>query len=131
MENEHIDVELFKLPATLNNYKGMSHRSMRITFDTQENLTDEQIGKIAQAHEKLGHLLFFPDTSKESDMLEIVKNLPVIIRDKEEISIFKRLDSTLYVLWKQKYSDKYQSFNDYKTAQIELIINKYKEELIR
>jgi len=120
---------VLKVPATMQNYRGMSHRSMRITFDTQENLTSDTISQITRQHEKMGHLLFLVEDVKESKILEMATSLPPLEKQKEKKSKAQRLRSSLYVLWKQSHEDKYEEFESFYSLYMENVISNVQKQI--
>lgn len=95
-------MEILKLPATMTKYQSMSNRSMRLQITSQENLTDEQISKITAFHEKFVWLCLFHEKSKESDMLEAVKDMPPLVKEEFEKSPSQVLRGRIFLLWKKQ-----------------------------
>lgn len=120
-------MELLKIPATLSKYQGMSHRSMRMQFDSQENLTNDQIAKISQLHERLVWLCAFHEDSKPSEMAEMIKNLPPLVKEEGEKSPSKRLRDRMFVYWSEKKIG--GDFNTWYVKSLEEIGNQYLEKL--
>jgi hypothetical protein len=118
-------MNLNQVPATASSIRTMSNRSLRISFDTQENLTDEQIGKLGALHEKYGWLCFLPDTQiKEDELL----NLPALPKSLESSkSPAQRLYGALYVYWEQQ--GKSGEFRLFYERYMEKRINEVKEKL--
>ena len=115
--------QLLQIQATMSKGITMSHKSLRLTFDSQENLTDEQIGKIMGWYEKMGWLSFSTAMVRAEDLLA----LPEVKTD-ERKSPSQRLRSVLYVLFEQQGQK--GEFQDYYRTQIEKIIDHLKSKLV-
>ena len=70
---------ILQIPATLQSFKAMSHRALRLVYDSQENLTDDQVSKITANHEKYGWLVFLPEERQITP--DDIKDLPEIETD--------------------------------------------------
>lgn len=117
---------LLQVPSELSKATTMAHRSLRLVFDTQENLTDEQMAKIMAMHNKLGWLCFLPE-ERPIDVLDAV-TLPKLEWDKEEKTPGQRLRATLYVYWEQKKPT--ETFAQFYEQSMEKFINNVKERLV-
>lgn len=117
---------LLQVPAELSKATTMAHRSLRIVFDSQENLTDEQMAKIMALHSKIGWLAFLPEDRK-IDALDIV-SLPQITWEKDEKSPGQRLRAALFIYWQQNKHTK--TFSTFYEQQMEKYINNIKEKLV-
>ena len=115
--------EILQVQAQMVKGTSMSHRSLRLQFDTNENLTDEQMGKMMSWQDKQGWLTFSVPLIKAENLIE----LPPIDPD-EKKSMGQRLRACLYVLWEQK--GKVGTFEEYYRARMENIINSVKEKLV-
>lgn len=84
------------IPATIFQVKTMA-RSVRITVDTQENISSEQLAELFSLYEKIGWFFFLnaPDTEIKT------ADLPKIQLDDGEKSPSMRLRAVLYVYWQQ------------------------------
>jgi len=120
--------ELFKIPATLTKYQGMRNRSLRLVFDTQESLTDEQIAKTTLLLEKFLWLCCFHEETKESEMLELVKDLPQLEVDKDQKTPSQRLRDRMYVYYKQTHSDT-SNFNSWYIDALDKIGQNYLDKV--
>lgn len=97
--------------------------SVGFSVTTQDISVDEQLVLMRQAG-KTGWLLWKEDENPFDD-----SDIPKENTKIESKSALQRLRSVIFVLWKQKYTDKYQNFEDFKDRQIESIIEQYKEKL--
>lgn len=120
-----MEEQLLQIAAQLSKATTMAHRSLRLVFDSQEQLTDEQIARLVALHDKVGHLCFLPEERK-IDTLDVLA-LPPLQFDKDEKSQSQRLRGALYVLWEQK--GKEGSFIDFYQRAMEKIIDQVKERL--
>lgn len=62
---------ILQTPAVISKISTMANRSLRFQVDSQEGLTDEQMGKFTALHEKFGHFVFSPDIVREEDLLDL------------------------------------------------------------
>jgi hypothetical protein len=120
--------KLFTLPAMLTKYESMSHNALKLVFETNENLSDEQKAKASNYHEKLIYLSLLYESSQDSEILQALANLPPLTQEKGAKTPSQRLHATLFVLWTQKGSQ--GDFETYYRQQMENIINKIKELLV-
>ena len=100
MNNKH---QLLTLPSTISKVTTMSNRVLRIEVTTQENLTDEQMGKITSLHEKYGWFCFLPDKEIKPEELIDMPALPKK-RAEDKKSPAEQLHALIYVYWKQQGS---------------------------
>ena len=121
--------DIFKLPVTMTKYESKRNRSMRIILDSQENLADNQLSRIAQYHEKFLWLVLLHEDAKYDEYMEDIKNLPELKREKFEKSPSQRLRDVLYIYYMQNHKDS-TGFDSWRITQMENIINTFKERLI-
>lgn len=117
--------DLLQIPCTAEPFKGMANRAIRLVFDSQENQTDEVLGKIASLTGKFGWLCFLP--GKENIQPEQVVNLPALTPEDAGKSPAQRMRGVLYRLWEQKGSQ--GDFETYYRTKMEALINQIKEKL--
>lgn len=117
--------ELLQIACTAQPFRGMSNRAIRLVFDSQENQTDEVLGKVASMTDKFGWLCFLP--GKENITPEQVADLPALIEEDAGRSPAQRMRGVLYRLWEQK--GKEGDFETYYRAKVEAIVNQLKEKL--
>lgn len=116
---------LFQIPATVSGFKSMSGRAVRLSIDTQENLSDVEIGKISALNEKFGYFCFLPGQMIKAEDLSNLPPLPKWEEDNK--SPAQRMRNTLYVLWEQK--GKNGAFEDFYMKQMGRFIEAVKEKL--
>ena len=126
MENNN--ERIFRVPATMSKYQSMAHRAMRLTFDTQENLTDTEVSRITSYHDKLCYLVILYEKACENELIKAVNELPELEYTKTNKSPSQRLRSVIYVYWQQKGSK--GDFQLFYENIIEDVINKFKDKLI-
>jgi len=97
--------------------------SIGFSVVTQDISPEEQLVIMKQAG-KMGWLLWREDEKPWGDS-EVPKENTKL----ESKSASQRLRSVIFVLWNQKYSDKYPNFEEFKDRQMEGIIEQYKEKL--
>jgi hypothetical protein len=115
--------EILQVQAQMVKGTSMSHRSLRLQFDTNEGLTDEQMGKAMAWQDKLGWLSFSVAMVKPENILDLPEP-----KSDESKSPSQRLRNCLFILWKQK--GKEGDFDGYYRARMENIINSVKEKLV-
>src|SRR5690242_17700980 len=101
------------VPATISQVKTLT-KSVRLTVDTQENLTPETFAKIFGLKDKVGWFFFAEETAKLPDQIDTLKLPPIPPREDGEKSVSERLRSVLFVYWKQK-TDQKQDFELWRT----------------
>jgi len=117
--------ELLQIACTAQPFRGMSNRAIRLIFDSQENQTDEVLGKIASLTDKFGWLCFLP--GQENITPEQVMNLPALTEEDAGRSPAQRMRGVLYRLWEQNGKK-----GDFETAyriRMESMISQLKEKL--
>lgn len=118
--------QLLQLPATFTSFKSMAKGSLRMTFDTQEEVSQEAKTKIIEAHEEFGWVTFLVGEKKIE--IDDVVGLPELPKDdSKKKSNSERLRAILYVYWKQQGEQGF--FEDYYNRYFEKIINSIKEKL--
>lgn len=118
-------MEILQVPAELSKFSAMSHRSLRIVFDTQENLTDEQVSKITSNHERTGWLAFL--VSEKNIQIEDIKDLPEIESDSYKTPS-QRQRAVLYRIW--EHQGKGKSFEEFYLIMMDKIANWLKEKYL-
>lgn len=114
---------MFQVPAEVSKVTTMGRRSVRIVVDTQENLTDEQMGRLMSLHEKVGWFTF----SVEQIAPDSVLSLPTLTWDKDEKSPAQVQRGLLYRLWERDKPT--ETFNEYYSRALEKICNQIREKL--
>lgn len=120
-------MKTFQIAGTLVSYRSLVGNSLRITFDTQENLTPELVANIHYSREKVGFLAFAPDPFTTHELEEIDK-LKVEYNDTGKPPS-QRLRAVFYRLFEQDPQG-YQTFNDYYSSQMEKLIIHFKDKLV-
>lgn len=120
--------ELLQIPATITKVQTMSHRSVRLVIDSQEELGPEVVSRLMDFYEKLGWFCFLPERKIN---LEEVKELPEIKDETDTKTPSQRLRGVIFVEWGAKsaeYKEKYP-FEVFYRGQMEKIIEDRKEKL--
>lgn len=116
---------LFSFQAEVVKVESKAHGSVRLTLDSQENLTLEARAKIMKWHnEQPGWLTF----SQEEIEPDYIANLPKLTFDKDEKSPGTRLRGVLFILWEEKKRPT-TTFEEFYRIQMEKIINAVKSNL--
>ncbi len=112
-------------PAFLKSFRTLVDGSISVSFDV--NKTDpDKIGKIVQAHQKVGYLAFKVGET-EGKLQQIMEQLPQ--QDLEHGKTKgQRLRAVFYRLWEQD-SKGYDVFDDFYNHHMELLINQIKDRL--
>lgn len=116
---------MFSIPSTVQGIKSMSNRSLRITVDTQENLSDGDLAALASLHEKYGHFCFAVEKPVEAE--DLLKLPPLTSREEDEKSPAVRLRNCLYRLWEK--TGKQGDFEVWYYAKMDRIVESVKERL--
>jgi len=119
-------MKAFQFGGHFSSYKSMADRSIRLTFDTQE-ATPELMSNIQNSFQKTCVLAVSADNFT-SDYLKEMENIKVDYNDGTK-SPAQRLRGCLFRLWEQNPQG-YKIFNDYYNGQMELLINRLKDQLI-
>ena len=99
---------IFQIPATLSGFSGLAHKTLKLTFHTQEELDSESTKRMCDLHEKTGWLSFNVEKIEAVNLA----NLPTIKAvDTDGKSPSQRLRSIIYVLWEK--NGKQGIFEDY------------------
>ena len=118
-------MKTFQVPAGLDSYRSLRDKTIKLTFETQE-LTPEQMANIHYSLAKVGFLAFSPDPFATHELEEIDK-LKVEYEDTGK-SASQRLQAVFFRCWEQK-PEGYKIFNDYYQANMEKLINHFKNKL--
>ena len=122
--------ELLQVQATMSKLNSMSHRSWRLTFDTQEEVSAEIVSRLMDCYERLGYLCFLVGEKKIAP--EQVKDLPEVKDDAVVKTPSQRLKAVLFKEWEltksAQYKKQYPS-EVYYRGEMEKIINARKEKL--
>ena len=90
------------IPAQITQLKTMS-KTVRITIDTQETLTQEQKAELFDLYDGVGYFFFFPN----GERMEVdTANLPPITLEAGEKSPSQRLRGALFIYWDQNVRGK-------------------------
>jgi hypothetical protein len=120
MENQ-----ILQFPALISKIITMANHSLRITVDSQENLTSEQIAKIVDCYDKFGYFNFLVDKMiKPEDLLNIPDVKPEFKTDK---SISVRMRNVIWRIWEKK--GKQGDFDIFYKSMGEKIIEQLKTKL--
>ena len=92
--------DLFQIPGTVSKVTAKANRGLRIQFDTQENLGDEQLATSMSLVDKYVWGCFMPDT--QIDIAEIIDLPDLPVREDGQKSPSQRQRAVLFVYWKQQ-----------------------------
>ncbi len=117
--------QIFQVPAMIGKIETMSKNSLRLKVDTQENLSSEEIKRLFELREKLGHFTFSVEVIEAQDLVDLPKLDSSDYEDGKTPS--QRFRCVLFRLWEQ--NGKKGVFNEYYNSCMEILINKYKDKL--
>ena len=117
-------MDILQVQAQVTKIATMGHRSLRISFDTEENLSDPMFSKILPWADKTGWLVF----SVEPVQPETLTSLPPLTYDKDEKTPGQRLRGSLFILYEQKGKPT-ATFNEFYTNQMERLIKFVQDQL--
>jgi hypothetical protein len=116
--------QLFNVPAEVAKIETKPHNSVRIVFDTRENLTIEQKTLLmGWSNGRNGHLCFLQE--REIDAADAIK-LPPLEKQEGKKSQSTRLRNVIFLWGKQKGVP---NDDDFYNATMENLINQVKEKL--
>ena len=115
---------LFQIPAQVDNVRTLKDGSFRITFETQEIPNPEEVAKLFELKKQgLGWVLFKAATITPED---IPAYDPATFDEIKSPS--RRLRAVMFVVWKEVKGSN-GDFESFYRAQVERIIEQYKEKL--
>ncbi len=120
---------IMQIEGTVIKVETMSHRSVRVVIDSQEEVSPEIVSRLMDCYEKLGWFCFLP--GKEKIEAEDLLDLPEIKDETDRKSPSQRLRAVMYIEWDHKsaaYKARYPS-EVYYRGEMERIINSRKEKL--
>jgi hypothetical protein len=120
--------QILKIPAILEDYKSAKKGSVSVKFITNENLTPEQHMMIVRSEDKFGHLIFLPTETEETELLNIINNLPALTKEVNEKTPSERMRAVLFIYWKEKCKDG-KLFDEFYRHYMEQIIDQIKLKL--
>jgi len=113
------------LPVTLESYRSLKDKSVKLQFETGE-LTPENLVGIASSIQKFGYLAFKEDKFRTAE-INVLEDLESDYEDKSKTPS-KRLRNVLYRAWEQDPKG-YKDFNLYYDFQMEKLIEHFKSKL--
>ena len=113
------------LPAILDTFSSLKDKTLKLVFHSNE-LTPEQLLGVVKNVQKFGFLAFKEESFKTSE-IDAIKNLNTEYQSKGK-SKSKRLRNVLFVLYEQE-NKHYNTFTDYYDAQMEELINHFKNKI--
>lgn len=118
--------KILQIPGTLEKVTSMRNRVIRLQFDSQEAMSDEQIAQITSKVEKFGWITFLVGENqiKPEDIVD-TPELPVV--DTEEKSPSKRMRDRMFVYWNEKKPT--DDFNSWYINSLDKIGNQYLDKL--
>lgn len=109
--------ELLQVPVGFQDFKSMKNRSLRMWFDSQENLTDAQVAKITRNHNKFGWLSFLVAARQITP--DDVKDLPEIVDETQSKTPGQRQRAILYRIWEKQ--GKKGSFEEFYIIKMDML----------
>ena len=118
--------EILQVPATLLKYESKANHAIKLTFESQENMSPALLSNIIDKLDKVGYLNFAVRKIEAEDLV----NLPEIdpVKYDETKSPSQRLRAVIFLYHKQKGGEK-KNFREYYLKAMERLINQYKEML--
>src|ERR1043165_342681 len=116
--------DLLQIECTAEPFRGLANRSIKFQFVSQENQSDEVLGKVASFTGKYGWLVFLPG---KRVIPEQVADLPSLTDEDGGKSPAQRLRAVLYRCWEQE--GKEGDYEIYYRTMMGKIIDHLKEKL--
>ncbi|MES2395463.1 MAG: hypothetical protein V4549_05650 [Bacteroidota bacterium] len=113
------------IPASLDAYRSLKDRTLKITFETQELNAQELLG-VAENLGSFGYLAFKKEPFKEEER-KIIEQLETDYNDMGKTPS-QRLRGVLYRIW-EKDSEGFETFVLYYHHHLEKIITHFKSKL--
>ena len=114
---------IFQVPAEMIKAETKRNKSIRLSFDTQENVSAEALKRVFEWRDQVGWLSF---AVRQVDV-EDIKDLPEIVTE-ETRTPSQRMRAVLFRMWEQK-NEGYTDFNLYYAFKMEKLIDFLKEKL--
>lgn len=114
---------LIQVPVEVTNFQPRKDRSWKLTFETQRELSGEEVTLLADSYLGTGHLLF----SANPDELSADK-IPDTPAENTAKTPSSRLRDVLYIMWVQREKPG-GAFNPWYEIQIEKFIDTIKSKL--
>jgi len=111
-----------QFPAQLNKIETRTDGSIKVVLETQE-LNGDDMAALFGYRNLLGYITFTPN---KVDHVEVPENATAQDMGK---SPSQRMRDTLYVLWQQSGKEKFDTFEQFYTVNMERIINQIKDRL--
>lgn len=116
-------MKIFQVPATISQVKTMAS-GLRVSVDTQDNLSPDAISRVFQMKGGLGWFTFNQHIIEPDDIID----LPKLKRDDKQKTPSERLRAVLYIYWQQDnhgYEDSELFYRYY----VEKVIDAIKDKL--
>jgi hypothetical protein len=91
--------KIFQIPAEMTKAMTMRNDAVRLQFDSQENVSSEELRRVFDWRGKVGWLLFAVHLHQPEDLLSLPK---IQAAEPDEKSPAQKLRAALYVLYKQQ-----------------------------
>jgi hypothetical protein len=117
--------ELFQIPAELFKVETKRNNSLRLTFDSQENISPDATQRLFALRNKLGNLFFGVRQINEQDVLSIPDTGPIESDDKRPS---QRMRAVIFRIWEQN-NHGYDDFNLFYLYYMDKLIEMLKEKL--
>ncbi len=111
---------LIQVPVSVTNMKPMADKSWRLTFDSEKELSGEEVKVLVDNYQGLGWLVYSPNEIQHTD-------IPEESVEGETKSQSSRLRSVIYILWCQQ--GKKGDFELYYRQYLETLITFVKSKL--
>src|SRR3990172_4031643 len=118
-----MDSKIFQIPAEMIKAETKRNKSIRLIFDSQENISAEELKRLFEWRDNLGWLTFSIRTIEIDDL----KELPELKTDNKKTPS-QRMRAIIYRIW-EKDNHSYEDFNLFYLWYMEKIIEKLKDKL--
>lgn len=117
-------MKIFQVPGMLTKVTSMSNSSLRLQFDTQENIRGDEMSLLFSYLNQIGWMTINVSQIEAEDIV----NLPELKKTDQQKSPSQRLRGVLYRKWENN-SEGYQEFESYYLMMMEKLINHFKEQI--
>jgi hypothetical protein len=117
--------DILQLQATLDSFRSLADKSVKLTFTTFEITDAEGLAEIIKNQNKIGHLLFAVRQIEAQDVADLPE--PDTSDHPQGKTPSQRLRAVIYILWTQK--GKKGNFEDFYMRTMSGVIEQFKDKL--
>jgi hypothetical protein len=116
----------FQVPALIQGISTLKDKTLKLTVYASREMTADEKAKIFELEQCEGWFCFSKNSIQSKDIPTEKAEF-----DSARKSLSERLYNVLYVYWQQNATGKYPNFNEWRSIEMENIIESYKSRLTR